>query len=122
MTQELNRCLLNWQADSLPLSHLGNPVSSFTEHKTICQHWTEYFINLVLFNGQNNQSTNHPSIQQINTLRGPLYCPNFKDQETDSGQLSNLFNSTKAAVCGVPEPGELVKRWTPGFSKDAETR
>lgn len=72
--------------------------------------------------GQNNQSTNHPSIQQINTLEVLFIVPILKTKETDSGQLSNLFNSTKAAVCGAPEPGELVRRWTTGFSKDAETR
>lgn len=69
-----------------------------------------------------DQPTIHPSIQQISTLRGSLYCPNFKDQETDSGQLSGLFNNTKPAIYGVPEPGELIRRWTSGFSKDAETR
>ena len=26
--QELNPCLLHWQADSLPLSHQGNPIHS----------------------------------------------------------------------------------------------
>ena len=26
LTQGLNPCLLPWQADSLPLSHLGSPV------------------------------------------------------------------------------------------------
>ena len=59
----------------------------------------------------------HPSSQQINTLSGP----NFTNQETDSGQLSDLFNTTKPAIYRVPEPGELVRRWTQGFSKDAET-
>ena len=44
-----------------------------------------------------DQPTIHPFIQQINTLRGSLYCPNFRDQETDSGQLSGLFNNTKPA-------------------------
>ena len=32
LTQGLNLCLLHWQADSLPLSHLGNPLS--TDRKT----------------------------------------------------------------------------------------
>ena len=27
-TQDLSLCLLHWQADSLPLSHLGNPMWS----------------------------------------------------------------------------------------------
>ena len=26
LSQELNPCLLHWQADSLPLSHMGSPV------------------------------------------------------------------------------------------------
>ena len=28
-TQGLNPCLLHWQADSLPLSHLGNPYNTY---------------------------------------------------------------------------------------------
>ena len=28
LTQGLNRCLLHWQADSLPLNHLGSPLVS----------------------------------------------------------------------------------------------
>ena len=27
LTQGLNLCLLHWQADALPLSHLGSPAS-----------------------------------------------------------------------------------------------
>ena len=29
LDQELNPCLLHWQVDSLPLSHMGGPSSGF---------------------------------------------------------------------------------------------
>ena len=36
-TQELNPRLLNWQVDSLPLSHLGSPtLLTFLSHKICC--------------------------------------------------------------------------------------
>ena len=33
-TQESNSCLLHWQADSLPLSHLGSPACPYRGKKT----------------------------------------------------------------------------------------
>ena len=33
--QELNPCLLHWQADSLPLNHQGNPCEFFLINKNL---------------------------------------------------------------------------------------
>ena len=39
-TQGSNLCLLPWQADSLPLSHLGSPIQSIVQAKiSLIHHW-----------------------------------------------------------------------------------
>ena len=40
-TQGLNPCLLHWQANSLPLSHLGIPTSSLVPKFLFCHNLSE---------------------------------------------------------------------------------
>ena len=99
-TQELNPCLLHWQVDSLPSSHLGSLLLLYFSLFLVCLFWLKYNLNTVKYADRkcstqwNFTFVNTYVITQIRHLSTSAKHPSWPFSDTPTPRLPLLYTST----------------------------